>query len=94
MKLVGQKILVEFMADHADIRSQVEAWVAEVEEASWRTPSDLKARYPSASFVGENRVVFNLGGNKYRLDTKVSFKNQTVVVIRMGTHAEYDSWKF
>lgn len=94
VKLVGRKVLMEFIAQHADVRSQVEAWVAEVQEASWRTPPDLKARHPSASFVGENRVIFNLKGTKYRLDAKVSFKNQTIIVIRMGTHAEYDSWKF
>jgi len=94
MKIVGRNILERFTRAHADVRGQVDAWVCEVEEAKWETPSDIKERYAHASFLLNNRVVFNLKGNKYRLDTKVGFKNQVVLVIRIGTHAEYSTWKF
>lgn len=94
MKLAGRKHLAQFVARHADLRSSMGAWVAEVEEAQWHTPSDVKVRYPSASFLQENRVIFNLKGNKYRLDTKISFENQAVLVVRIGTHADYSKWTF
>jgi mRNA interferase HigB len=94
MKLLGKKLLDDFARLHADVRSQIDAWIAEVEEATWQGPMDIKARFRSASFLADNRVVFNLKGNRYRLDTKVNYKNQIVLVMRIGTHAQYDTWTF
>lgn len=94
MKIVGRKDLDKFARMHADVRGQIDAWLCEVEEANWETPNDIKRRYSHASFLLSNRVIFNLKGNKYRLDTKVSFKNQVVLVVRIGTHEEYSTWKF
>jgi len=94
MRVLGKKKLVEFAQRHGDVRSQIDAWVCEAEEAEWRTPSDIKKRYASASFLARNRVVFNLKGNTYRLDAKIAYQTQIVVVKRVGTHAEYDNWQF
>lgn len=94
MKVVGRRRLYDFCHSHEDARAAVLSWLAEVQDATWRTPHDLKARYPSASFVGKNRVVFNVRGNRYRLDVKVSFQLQEVLVVRIGTHEEYDDWTF
>lgn len=79
---------------HADIRPQLEAWVSEANEGTWKTPADVKFRFPTASFMGDNIVVFNLKGNKYRLDAKIDYGNQVLLVRRIGTHAEYSKWKF
>jgi mRNA interferase HigB len=68
------------------------AWLVEAEHAEWRTPNDVKARYASASFLAENRVVFNIGGNRFRLVLRIAYRTQTVVIERVGTHAEYDTW--
>lgn len=94
MRLVGRSVLFDFCKKHADVSSQVMAWCAEMEEAQWEAPSDIKVRYPAASFLADNRVVFNLKGNKYRLDTKVNYKYRVILVRRIGTHAEYSKWKF
>jgi len=94
MNVVGRECLDKFTARHADVKDQVDAWISEVERAQWNSPSELKERYPHASILSKNRIVFNLKGNKYRLDTKVSFKNEVVLVKRIGTHAEYSKWKF
>ncbi len=94
MKLLGMKVLEEFRLNHADIRDQLDAWIAEVFEAEWKTPQDIKDRYARASFLAGNCVVFNLKGNSYRLDVKVNYKNQIVLVRRIGTHKEYDTWTF
>ena len=94
MKVVGREELEKYARKHADIRGQIDAWLAEVEEAEWQTPNDIKRRYAHASFLANRRVIFNLKGNRYRLDTKVSFKSQVVLVVRIGTHEEYSTWKF
>jgi mRNA interferase HigB len=94
MKVVGKECLKDFQIRHADVRTQLGAWLCEVENAEWLTPKDIKKRYAHASFISDNRIVFNLKGNKYRLDTKVNFKNQVVLIIRVGTHAEYSKWPF
>jgi len=93
MRLVGQRLLDEFAGLHAEIRGPLDAWVCEVEDADWVGPADIKARYPSASILSDNRVVFNIKGNKYRIETKISFEIKVVLVKRIGTHAEYSKWK-
>ena len=94
MNVVGVALLDEFSEHHADVRTQIKAWLTEVEDAEWENPQDIKKRFPSASFVGKDRVVFNIKGNSYRLDVKVNYKNKIVLVKRCGTHAEYDKWTF
>jgi len=66
------------------------AWHDEVAKAKWVSPQDIKNRYASASFVGRNRVVFNLKGNEYRLIVAVAYRIGAVYIKFIGTHAEYD----
>ena len=94
MRVIGKETLEDFKRRHADVRSQVDAWLAEVEEARWDSPNDIKARFASASFLPNHRVVFNLKGNNYRLDVNVSYNTKVVLIKRIGTHAEYDTWTF
>lgn len=93
MRLIGKELLAEFAEQHADIRSPLDAWIREVEEAGWGGPEDVKARYPSASILSDNRVVFNLRGNKYRIETKISYEIEVVLARQIGTHAEYVKWR-
>ncbi len=92
MHLLGKKLLHNFKEKHADARSHIDSWEAEVEEAQWETPHHLKARYPKASLLSNQQVVFNICGNKYRLLVQVNYKNRIVLVIKIGTHKEYDNW--
>ena len=91
--VVGREVLNEFARRHADIRSQLQAWLAEAEEAQWAVPDDIKRRYPTASFLAGNRVVFNLKGRKYRMVVKISYEVRVVMVEKVGTHAEYSDWE-
>lgn len=93
MKVLGRETLSDFIKRHAEVRTQVAAWVAEAEEADWKSPQDVRARYPTVSFI-RGRTVFNIKGNKYRLDTTIAFNTGIVIVDRMGTHAEYTKWKY
>lgn len=90
MKVVGRNRLQAFCEKHADARKWVENWLSEVEVSSWTTSNDIKQRYASASFLGENKVIFNVKGNDYRMETTVAYKNGVVVVRWIGSHAEYD----
>jgi mRNA interferase HigB len=65
-------------------------WFREVKRATWQTPADIKQSFGTADVVGEGRVVFNIGGNKFRLVAWVSYAHQLVLVKWVGTHAEYD----
>ena len=94
MRVVGRGKLEKFITAHSDAASAVDAWLHEALSATWRTPADIKARYASASFLASNRVIFNLKGNSYRLDTQIAYLTQLVVVKRIDTHAEYDRWTF
>ena len=94
MTVVGKRTLNEFALQHADVRAAIAAWTAEVEAATWKGSQEVKARFPSASLVGDGRVVFNLKGNHYRLDVQIDYITKVVLVKRIGTHAEYDTWKF
>jgi mRNA interferase HigB len=94
MKVLGQAILGDFCKNHADAALQINAWIAEAREAEWATPNDIKARYVNASFLSDNRIIFNIKGNKYRLDAKIYYQRQIIIVKRIGTHAEYNRWKF
>jgi mRNA interferase HigB len=94
VKVLGRNVLHVFAQKHAEVRSQVSVWLAEVEAATWKTPEDVRERYPTVSFVGGNRAVFNIKGNKYRLDATIAFNTGIVQINRAGTHAEYANWTF
>ena len=74
-----------------DAEQPLKAWYAEARKAVWRTPEDIKARYRSASFVADNRVVFNVGGNKHRLVVHVNYGLGIVLIKFVGSHEEYDA---
>ena len=94
MKLLGKNHLVNAARRHPDIRSALAAWKLEVEEAAWATPAELKLRYPMASFLGKENVIFNIRAGNYRLHARVNFVTSVVIVVRVGTHAEYNRWTF
>lgn len=73
-----------------DAEQPLRAWLAEAREAEWRSPADIKGRYPSASFLADNRVVFNIGGNKHRLVVHVNYEARVVLIKFVGSHGEYD----
>ncbi len=89
MRVISRRTLRCFWEAHPDAAAPLQSWFAEAEKASWSGPEDIKRRYAAASFVGE-RVVFNIGGNEYRLVVWVSYEWKTVYIRFVGTHAEYD----
>ncbi len=94
MRILGLPLLEAFKTDHANSRGQLDAWRMEVEQENWETSQDIKRRYPSADFLSDNRIIFNIKGNSYRLIVKVRYQNRIVIVEWIGTHAEYSKKKF
>lgn len=80
----------EFWEKHSDSEQQLKSWFREANIVEWKTPKQIKRDYPSASFLADNRVVFNIKGNKYRLIVKVNYDYGIAWVRFIGTHAEYD----
>jgi mRNA interferase HigB len=90
MHVIKLKTLQEFWLFHPDAKGSLSAWYSEMANSFFTQPSEVKQRYPSASFLTGNRVVFNIKGNHYRLIVKIRYKTGTVFIRFIGTHADYD----
>ena len=90
MRIIANKILREFWEIHPDCEQQLKSWFKETNKAEWKNSNDIKSEYPSASILINNRIVFNIKGNKYRLIVKINFEYEMVWVRFIGTHAQYD----
>jgi mRNA interferase HigB len=89
MRIAGRDKLDAFTGAHADTRSWINTWIADVETSIWKTSQDIKRNYASASFLADNIVIFNVKGNRYRLEVRIAYNTGIVVVRWAGTHAEY-----
>ncbi|PIE20731.1 MAG: addiction module toxin RelE [Neptuniibacter caesariensis] len=90
MKVLGKKIVEDFSKKHSRAKGPLNAWVEDAEAAIWATLADIKKRYAHVSFLSNNKAIFNIGGNKFRLEVLVRYANGIILVERVNTHAEYD----
>jgi mRNA interferase HigB len=95
MRIISKKTLREFYENpnFQDSKGVIEAWHSEVIKANWSSPNEIKAQYKSASVVGDNKIVFNICGNKYRLIVKINYPAKIVFIKFIGTHKQYDKIK-
>jgi mRNA interferase HigB len=91
MQVIARRTLREFWARYPHAEGPIRAWVASAAKARWTNPAEIKRQFGgTVDFVGDDRVIFDLGGNKYRLVVHVSFAFGRLPVKFIGTHAEYD----
>ena len=90
MRVISKRALREFWERRPDTERALSNWHDTVAQADWTTPSELRASFPDASFVGGDRVVFNIRGNRLRLVAGISYRWRSVYIKWIGTHAEYD----
>lgn len=90
MHIIALRALREFWERHPQAEAPLKGWYAEASRADWRTPADIKAAHRNASFLANNRVVFNIKGNDYRLVVAVRYSSTTMFIRFVGTHAEYN----
>lgn len=90
MQVIAKKALKDFWAKHDQAETPLTAWYQTVSKADWAGPQDIKNMFGAADFIGDNRVIFNIGGNKYRLIAHVAYKFHRVLIKFVGTHEEYN----
>ena len=92
MRIISRKTLRLFWEKphFADAEQALKAWFRAASNADWANPAEIKAAFYTASIVGNNRVVFNICGDKYRLVVKVNYPYRVIYIRFIGTHAQYD----
>ena len=91
MRVIARRTLKAFWTRHGQAEAPLTAWYVAVSRAEWRSPADVKAMFgTTVDFLGDNRIVFDIAGNKYRLVVHVAYPYRTVLVKFVGTHAAYD----
>jgi mRNA interferase HigB len=96
VRIIARKTLRDFVEslrssnDHKAVKAALDSWFHEAQGAGWRTPADVTRSYANASVVGNDRIVFNIKGNAYRLVVAVDYRRQIVFIKWLGTHAQYD----
>ena len=92
MRVISKKTLREFFEQpiHKDSKSALEAWHQEMLKSNWSNSNEIKEKYKSASIVGDNKIIFNICGNKYRLIVKINYFAKIVFIKFIGTHKQYD----
>ena len=90
MRIIARKTLRDFWEKHPQAEQPLRAWFAIAKKASWSTPGDIKLVFPHASVLANNRIVFNIKGNHFRLVVSIRYEFQVIYIRFIGTHAEYD----
>lgn len=92
MLIENRRAVDKFVSKHAGSRVPFEEWIEKVEAARWSSLVDVKSTFNSADYV-KGLVVFNVGGNNFRVVAEVVYKDSIIRIAKVGTHAEYDGWK-
>src|SRR5512139_1141491 len=90
MRIIAKKTLRDFWEHHPDAEQALKAWHHDAKQAIWKTPNDIRQTYATASIVANNRVVFNIKGNTYRLIVAINYEFGIVYIRFVGTHQDYD----
>ena len=89
MRIIAKGTLRKFWIKHKDCEEQLKSWYNEVSKSNWDNPNDLKNEYPPASILENNKIVFNIKGNSYRLIVKINYKYKIMWIRFIGTPGEY-----
>lgn len=90
MRVVSRAKIVEYYFRYATSKVALEEWYKKVSKINWDNLNEVKLTFPSADYVGNNRVVFNIKGNDYRLIAIIIYASKKVYIRWIGTHAQYN----
>jgi len=90
MRVIAKKTIKNFWINYSDCEQQLKTWYQEAADSNWKSPADIKRLYPSASILADNRVVFNIKGNTYRIVVRINYDYSIIWIRFIGTHAQYD----
>ncbi len=88
--MIAKKTLKDFWIKYPDCEQQLKSWHQEAEKESWESPNIIKLKFPTSSIISDNRIVFNIKGNKYRLVVKINYDFQIIWIRFIGTHEQYN----
>ena len=92
MQVIAKRTLRQFWERHSRAEVPLKNWYQVVDKADWNKPADVKRMFgTTVDFIGDNRLIFDIGGNKYRLVVHVAYRFKRVLIKFVGTHAEYDA---
>lgn len=89
-RIIAKRVLREYWEKHSDSEQYLKTWYETAKDAIWKSPNEIKKVYAHASILNDNRVVFNIKENSYRLVVKFNYERQWVFIRFIGTHSEYD----
>ena len=89
-RIIAKKTLRDYWEKHSDCEQYLKTWYETAKNSDWLTPNEIKQTYANASILKDNRVVFNISGNSYRLVVKFNYERQWAFIRFIGTHKEYD----
>jgi mRNA interferase HigB len=90
MRVIAKKTIKNFWINYSDCEQQLKTWYQEATDSNWKSPAEIKRLYPSASILADNRVVFNIKGNTYRIVVRINYDYSIIWIRFIGTHAQYD----
>ena len=90
MRIIAKKTLKEFWEIHPDSEQPLKAWHAKAKLAEWKNTNDIKTDYKNASFIANNRVIFNIKGNSYRLVAAINYNFGIIYIRFVGKHQDYN----
>jgi len=92
VQIIAKRTLRRFWEKHPQAQTPLRAWHAAAQKAVWNNPQDIKDVFGAGvDFVADNRAIFNIGGNKYRLVVHIAYRYKRILIKFVGTHAEYDA---
>jgi mRNA interferase HigB len=91
MRIIARSTLRQFWETHPDAEQPLKAWYDEASRAEWNSPIDIKSIYRNASIIANNRVVFNIKGNDYRLIVHIRYDIGIIFIRFVGTHSDYNN---
>jgi len=90
MRVVAKSTLKEYWTKNPECEQPLLSWYKVVIKAMWSNFNEVKQQFGSCKIIGNDRIIFKIKGNNYRLVIKISFENQLIWIRFLGTHSEYD----
>ncbi|QQR57409.1 MAG: type II toxin-antitoxin system HigB family toxin [Candidatus Melainabacteria bacterium] len=94
MEILNSRIIKQFIEVHPDAEAPLNDWIYKTRTAHWKNNSDVQKTFNSADHLGDQKFIFNIGGNNFRMAAMVWIENERVYLLKLMTHAEYDKEKF
>jgi mRNA interferase HigB len=91
MRIIAKKTLRDFWEKYPDSQESLENWYCEATKSDWSTPQQVKDKFRNSSIIADNRVVFNIKGNDYRLIVRINYPHRLIYIKFIGTHKQYDA---